>query len=120
MQAFNDLAARLRIQHVCSRPDCVHLYTSEVEATEAEAQMVGTPLRFERTEGPTSEPATYAFGREKVIMFDGTFFANSSAMRDDSEASLHSMCEPDPEAPRVAGGFTPLSIGGVRPSDVPL
>ncbi|GAQ91204.1 hypothetical protein KFL_007430010 [Klebsormidium nitens] len=120
MQAFNDLAARSRIQHVCSRPDCVHLYTSEVEAAEAEARMVGTPLRVERTEGPTSELATYAFGREKVITFDGTFFANSSAMRDDSEASLHSVCEPDPEAPRVAGGFTPLSIGGVRPSDVPL
>jgi hypothetical protein len=120
MQAFNDLAARSRIQHVCSRPNCAHLYTSEVEAAEAEAQMLGTPLRIERMEGPTSELATYAFGREKVITFDGTFFANSSAMRDDSEASLHNVCKPDPEAPRVAGGFTPLSIGGMCPSDVPL
>jgi hypothetical protein len=120
MQAFNDLAARSRIQHVCSRPDCAHLYTSEVEAAEAEAQMLGTPLKVEQMEGPTSELATYAFGREKVITFNGTFFANSSAMRDDSEASLHSVCKLDPEAPWVAGGFTSLSIGGMRPSDVPL
>ncbi|GAQ84747.1 hypothetical protein KFL_002040060 [Klebsormidium nitens] len=121
MQAFNDLAARSRIQHVCSRLDCSHLYSSEVEAAEAEARAAGTPLRPERTEGPSSELSTYAFRRDKVITFDGTFFANSSAMRDSGmEASLHSNCEPDPEAPRVAGGFTPLSVGGVRPSDVPL
>ncbi|GAQ86178.1 hypothetical protein KFL_002740165 [Klebsormidium nitens] len=121
MQAFNDLAARPRIQHVCSRVDCAHLYTSEVEAAEAEAQTAGNSLRPERTEGASSELATYIFGRDKVITFDGTFFANSSAMRDSSiEASLHSICEPDPKAPRVAGGFTPLSVGGVRPSDVPL
>lgn len=44
-----------------------------------------------------------------------------SAMRDSgTEASLHSICEPDPGAPRVSGGFIPLSVGGVRPSDVPL
>ncbi|GAQ86980.1 hypothetical protein KFL_003240015 [Klebsormidium nitens] len=42
-------------------------------------------------------------------------------MRDSgTKASLHSICEPDPKAPRVSGGFTPLSVGGVRPSDVPL
>ncbi|GAQ84251.1 hypothetical protein KFL_001820040 [Klebsormidium nitens] len=117
MQAFNDLAARVEIQHVCSRSDCAHLYTSEVEAAEAEARATGVPLKAERTEGLTSELATFAFGRDKVITFDGTFFANSSAMRDSTtEASLHSICEPDPEAPRVAGGFTPLSVGGVRPS----
>ncbi|GAQ92099.1 hypothetical protein KFL_009210010 [Klebsormidium nitens] len=121
MQAFNDLAARSRIQHVCSRVDCAHLYTGEVEAAEAKARRAGNPLRPERTEGPSSELATYAFGRDKVITFDGTFFANSSAMRDSgTEASLHGICEPDPKAPRVSGGFTPLSVGGVRPSDVPL
>jgi hypothetical protein len=121
MQAFNDLAARLRIQHVCSRSDCAHLYMSEVEAAEAEARAANLPLRPERTEGPISELSTYAFGRDKVITFDGTFFANSSAMRDsETEASLHSICEPDPEALRVVGGFTPLSVSGVRPSDVPL
>jgi hypothetical protein len=106
---------------VCSRVDCAHLCTGEVEAAEAAAKMAGNPLRPERTEGPSSELSTYAFGRDKVITFDGTFFANSSAMQDsETEASLHSICEPDPEAPRVAGGFTPLSVGGVRPSDVPL
>jgi hypothetical protein len=121
MQAFNDLAARPRIQHVCSRLDCAHLYTCEVKAAEVEALRAGNPLRPERTEGSSSELATYAFGRDKVITFDGTFFANSSAMRDSgTEASLHSICEPDPEAPRVVGGFTPLSVGGGRPSDVPL
>jgi hypothetical protein len=41
-------------------------------------------------------------------------------MRDSLETSLHSICEPDPKAPRVAGGFIPLSVGGVRPSNVPL
>ena len=120
MQAFNDLAARPRIQHVCRRPDCAHLYTSEVRAAEAEAERAGSPLKPERTEGPTSNLATYAFNRDKVITFDGTFFPNSSAMRDSTEATLRSICEPDPEAPRIAGGFTPLSVGGVRPSDVPL
>jgi hypothetical protein len=121
MQAFNDPAARAEIRHVCSRIDCAHLYTCEVKVAEAEARRAGNPLSPERTEGPSSELATYAFGRDKVIIFDGTFFANSSAMRDSgTEASLHSVCEPDPEAPRVSGGFTPLSVGGVRPSDVPL
>jgi hypothetical protein len=51
MQAFNDLAARSRIQHVCSRADRSHLYTSEVEAAEAEARKAGSPLRAEQTEG---------------------------------------------------------------------
>ncbi|GAQ87918.1 hypothetical protein KFL_003870160 [Klebsormidium nitens] len=121
MQAFNDLAARPRIQHVCSRSDCSHLYASEVKAAEAEARAAGNPLRPEQAEGASSELSTYAFGRDKVITFDGTFFANSSAMRDSSmEASLHSICEPDLKAPKVAGGFTPLSVGGMRPSDVPL
>ncbi|GAQ92247.1 hypothetical protein KFL_009560030 [Klebsormidium nitens] len=120
MQAFNDLAARARIQHVCSRANCAHLYTSEVEGAEREARKSGNPLRAERTEGPSSDLSTYAFGQDKVVTFDGTFFANSSAMRDSSEASLHSICEPDPAVPRVAGGFTPLSVGGVRPSNVPL
>jgi hypothetical protein len=121
MQAFNDLAARSQIRHVCSRVECAHLYTGEVEAAEAEARMAGKPPRPERTEGPSSELATYAFGRDKVITFDGTFFANSSTMRDSgTKASLHSICKPDPKAPRVSGGFTPLSVGGVRPSDVPL
>jgi hypothetical protein len=42
-------------------------------------------------------------------------------MRDSgTEASLHSICKPNPGAPRVSGGFTPLSMGGVRPLDVPL
>ncbi|GAQ90085.1 hypothetical protein KFL_005970060 [Klebsormidium nitens] len=120
MQAFNELAARPRIQHVCGRPDCAHLYTSEVQAAEAEAERAGCPLKPERTEGSTSNLATYAFSRDKVVTFDGTFFPNSSAMRDSSEAILHSICEPDRGAPHVAGGFTPLSIGGVRPSNVPL
>ncbi|GAQ86979.1 hypothetical protein KFL_003240010 [Klebsormidium nitens] len=35
MQAFNDLAARSQIRHVCSRVECAHLYTGEVEAAEA-------------------------------------------------------------------------------------
>jgi hypothetical protein len=121
MQAFNNLAARARIQHVCSRSNCAHLYTSEVEVAETEARATDVPLKEERTDGLTSELTTYAFGRDKVITFDGTFFSNSSAMRDSgTEASLHSICESDPGAPRVAGGFTPLSVGGVRPSDVPL
>ncbi|GAQ91964.1 hypothetical protein KFL_008920030 [Klebsormidium nitens] len=120
MQAFNDLAARPRIQHVCGRPDCAHLYTSEVRAAETEAEAAGMPLPPERTAGSPLDLSTYAFGRDKVVTYDGTFFPNSSAMRDSAEATLHSVCEPDPEAPRVPGGFTPLSVGGVRPSDVPL
>jgi hypothetical protein len=119
MQAFNDLAARPRIQHVCKRMECAHLYSAEVQRAEADALGAGTPLRIERTEGSTAELATYAFHRDKVITFDGTFFPNSSAMRDSTEGELHSVCEPDQEAPWVAGGFTPLSVGGVRPSDVP-
>jgi hypothetical protein len=121
MQAFNDLAARADFRHVCSRINCAHLYTCEVKVAKADARRAGNPLRPERTEGPSSDLATYAFGRDKVITFDGTFFANSSAMRDSgTEASLHSVCEPDPEAPRVSKGFPPLSVGGVRPLDVPL
>ncbi|GAQ93284.1 hypothetical protein KFL_014150010, partial [Klebsormidium nitens] len=120
MQAFNDLAARPRIQHVCKRPDCAYLYTSEVRAAEAEAERAGCPLQPERTEGPPLNLSTYAFSRDKVITFDGTFSPNSRAMRDSNEASLYSICEPDPGAPRVAGGFTPLGVGGMRPSDVPL
>jgi hypothetical protein len=119
MQAFNDLVARPRIQHVCRRPDCAHLYSAEVQRAESEALRAGSPLTPERTEGSTSNLSTYAFSRDKVVTFDGTFFPNSSAMRDSAEGELHSVCEPDPEAPRVAGGFTPLSVGGVRPSDVP-
>ncbi|GAQ90450.1 hypothetical protein KFL_006400060 [Klebsormidium nitens] len=112
--------AEYKQTRVLARADCAHLYSSEVEAAETEARSAGTPLRQERTEGAKSELATYAFGRDKVVTFDGTFFANSSAMRDSqTEASLHSVCEPDPEASRVAGGFTPLSVGGVRPSVVP-
>ena len=79
MQAFNDLAARPRIQHVCKRPDCAHLYTSEVRAAEAEAEGAGCPLKPERTEGSPLNLSTYAFSRDKVITFDGTFFPNSSA-----------------------------------------
>jgi hypothetical protein len=97
---------------VCSRVDCANLYTGEVEAAEAEARRAGNPLRSERTEGPSSELATYAFGRDKVITFDGSFFANSSAMRDSgTEASLHNICEPDPKAPRVLGGSSERGRG---------
>ncbi|GAQ91662.1 hypothetical protein KFL_008280030 [Klebsormidium nitens] len=74
MQAFNDLAARSRIQHVCSRANCTHLYTSEVEAAEAEARKAGSPLRAQRMEGPSSDLSTYAFGRDKVHHFRWDLF----------------------------------------------
>jgi hypothetical protein len=118
MRAFNELAAR-PIQHACKRPDCLHLYTSEVLAAEAAAREGGTPLARERTEGDADQLETYAFGPDKVITFDGTFFPNASAMRDARESGLHSITEPGPGASTVGGGFTPLSVGGLWPTDAP-
>jgi hypothetical protein len=118
MRAFNDLAAR-PIQHACKRTDCSHLYTSEVLAAEAAARERSTPLSRERTEGDADQLETYAFGPDKVITFDGTFFPNASAMRDAKESGLHSITEPGPGAPTVGGGFTPLSVGELWPSDAP-
>jgi hypothetical protein len=81
---------------------------------EAKAETIVSPLTPERTEGSPLGLSTYAFSWEKVVTFDGTFFPNLS-----NEADVHSVCEPNPGVFRVAGGFTPLSIGEVRPSDVP-
>jgi hypothetical protein len=64
MQAFNELAAR-PIKHACKRPDCLHLYTSEVLGAKAAAREEGTPLARERTEGDADQLETYAFGRRR-------------------------------------------------------
>jgi hypothetical protein len=118
MRAFNELAAR-PIQHACKRPDCSHLYTSEVLATETAAREGGTPLARERTEGDADQLETYASGPDKVITFDETFFPDASAMRNARESGLHSITETGPGAPAACGGFTPLSVGGLWPTDAP-
>jgi hypothetical protein len=115
MRAFDELAARPI--HACKRPDCSHLYTSEVLAAETAAREGGTPLSRERTEGDADQLETYAFDPDKVITFDGTFFPNASAMRDAKESGLHNIqTELGPGAPTMGGGFTPLSVGGLWPT----
>lgn len=118
IQAFNRLAAR-EIRHVCSGPECSNLYTSEVLASRREAEAAGEVWRPDPREGNFDALRTHAFTRDKVIVGDGTIFANASAMRDRSEKDIKGITQPSSEAPQIAGGFTPMGPGSQKPSGAP-